>query len=1073
MDPDREKLVGPERREPALPSTSETLHSRESIRRNFLRANTAVAIVLLAVFGLALVAVLASLQARRHQRLAEQAQAAARTELWHTYLSKAHAARLGSALDRRRESLQAITNAAAIHPSADLRSEAIATLALNDFALEQSWALSEGVTSDAFDRDLQQYAIGWTNGDIALHRISDNQIVQWLRQANGEIPSTQGAPIGLEFSPDNKSLAARYERGGLLVWELATAKVTLRHALDRPRSPLSRPRFSSDSRFLIAMTTIPKEGVAVFDLANGKITAHLPQFKSWMHAAPRPGSTMLSVTSETNLVHILDWRSGQNIISLPFPGGVERMTWSPDGKYLAIGGKIPDVHLWDIDTALAQGALGQKRVLTGHTADVRNLVFDPSGERLASASGDGTSRIWETRSGRLLGVTDRGFAQQFAQGGRLALTRFKGAVEVWSLRPSPVHSLTAGIGGAENSPWAMDLSPDGRWLASLVIDRGLVMWDLDRGTTPGWFEIPDVRLLTFHPSEPMLFITSSNAIVSHKLATLTNATTPARLMDSSLALPPNFSPHWIALSRDARTMAIGSYFGEQTFAGDLTLKNLVLLKGLRHLTRFEVESPTASATGGGSLALSGDGRRVACGFVYPRGTKVWDAHSGEQLTTLSTDNAIVQFSPDDRWIAAGTRSHYQLFNATDWREVWRVPRDGALYSAGPCAFSPDGRQVAIAKSRQTAAILDANTGRELTQLISPRLATIKALRWSPDGRRLVVGTAENFVQVWELGALRSELASLGMPWDSATAFAALGVASINSAPPGNPTSPTAWALVLGLLAAGLITMVALMALRRHRQLIEAFAHTEALAGKRERELQVEREVGQLKSSFVSLVSHEFRTPLGVITASAGNLQRYFSRLSDDDRRNLLGDIINSSSRMRDLIEEVLLLGKVDSGKMKCERASIDLPALCRRTIAEVTAASGAGSSIDFASEGVNGQLQLDETLTGIILVNLLNNAVKYSPPGKTVRLSVRFQGKDAIIEVQDQGIGIPAGDQKELFKSFHRGSNVGNLPGTGLGLTIVKRCVDLHQGQISLTSVENRGTTFTVSLPTEAPSAAA
>jgi signal transduction histidine kinase len=424
-------------------------------------------------------------------------------------------------------------------------------------------------------------------------------------------------------------------------------------------------------------------------------------------------------------------------------------------------------------------------------------------------------------------------------------------------------------------------------------------------------------------------------------------------------------------------------------------------------------------------------------------------------------------------MVAGTRSHYQLFNATDWREAWRVPRDGALYSAGPCAFSPDGRQVAVAKSRQTAAILDVNTGHELTQLVSPRPATIKALRWSPDGRRLVVGTAENLVQVWELGALRTELASLRLPWDGASALAASGVASIAFAPVGNPASPTAWALLLGLLAAGLITLVALMALRRHRQLIEGFAHTEALAGQRERELQVEREVGQLKSSFVSLVSHEFRTPLGVITASAGNLQRYFSRLSDDDRRNLLGDIINSSSRMRDLIEEVLLLGKVDSGKMKCERVSVDLPALCRRTITDVSAAYGPGCYIGFASEGINGELQLDETLTGIILVNLLNNAVKYSPAGNTVRLTIRSQGNDAIIEVRDQGIGIPAADQKELFKSFHRGGNVGNLPGTGLGLAIVKRCVDLHHGQISFASLENRCTTFTVSLPSEAPSAAA
>src|SRR6185369_14470944 len=306
----REKAVTPQRGESVASSTDGPMHSRESIRRNFLRANTAVAIILVAVFGLALVAVLASLQARRHQRIAEQAQATARAELWKTYLSQARAARLGSALDRRQESLKAIASAAAIHPSSELRSEAIAALALGDFVLEQSWPLSDGISAEAFDRELQQYAVGWTNGDIALHRISNNEIVRWLRATNAEVSRAQGGPIGLEFSADSKLLAARYEKGGLVVWDVSAAKPIFHHALDRPRSPLSRPRFSADGRFLIAMTAIPTEGVAVFDLRTGETAAQFPQFKSWMHAAPRPGSTMFSVTSETNLVHILDWQSG-------------------------------------------------------------------------------------------------------------------------------------------------------------------------------------------------------------------------------------------------------------------------------------------------------------------------------------------------------------------------------------------------------------------------------------------------------------------------------------------------------------------------------------------------------------------------------------------------------------------------------------------------------------------------------------------------------------------------------------------------------------------------------------------
>jgi signal transduction histidine kinase len=1060
VDSEREKPVNPETQPVAAPPAPEPGSHRENIRRSFLRANTTVAIILVAVLGLALAALLASLRATRHQRLAEQAQTAARTELWRTYLSKARAARLGSALDRRQECLQSIASAAAIQRSADLRNEAIAGLALMDFALEQSWPLTEEATTQAFDRELRQYAVGWTNGDIVVRRVSDNQDVQWLRQSDGEVPRTQGEATGLEFSPGGERLAARYEKGGAAVWDVASAKLIFRQAVDRERGPLSRPRFTSDGRFLVCMTAVPDEGVAVFDLATGQRVAYFAQFKRYSHAAPRPGTTLFAVNTQSNGVVVLDWRTGQTNLSFPFPADVERMAWSQDGKYLALGGNTVDVHLWDVQT-------GQKRVLTGHTADVRHLTFDPGGNWLASASSDGTSRIWETRSGRLLGVTDQGFAEQFAENGRLALSRFKGAVEVRLLRPSPVHGMYFGPGPVETSTWPLDISPDGRWLASLIIDQSLVIWDLLNGTIPGRFELPGTHQLSFHPLRPELYLTTPYKTVVRTLAfeTTTGAPTPKLGTPAFLPLPTNFFPHWIALSRNGQTMALGSIFEGRTFVTGLAeTGKVVWLKDLVHLRRVEVECPAASASGGGSLALSGDGRWAACGFAYPHGAKVWETQSGECVTTLSADNAVVEFSPDDRWLAAGDRAQYRLFRAGDWKELWRVPREGALYSVGPCAFSPDGRQLAVAKSRQLAAILDASTGRELARLAAPRPATIKTIRWSLDGRRLVLGTAENLVQVWELDALQNELASLGLNWDAPGALVASTAASIASDRVDSRTG-IAGALVLGLVAAGVATLVAILALRRHRRLIEDFARSEALAGQRERELQLEREVGRLKSTFVSMVSHEFRTPLGVIRAAGESLERYFQRLSEAQRAELLGDIAKSTRRMNDLIEEVLLLGKVESGKMECRPAPVDLPEICRRVIAEVRAATLEACPIEFSPADPKPGLKLDEGLVVIVLSNLLSNAVKYSRPGKPVRLEARQDDSHVILEVRDEGIGIPESDQAELFHSFHRGANVGTIPGSGLGLTIVKRCVELQGGAIAVASAEGRGTTFTVRLP--------
>jgi signal transduction histidine kinase len=151
--------------------------------------------------------------------------------------------------------------------------------------------------------------------------------------------------------------------------------------------------------------------------------------------------------------------------------------------------------------------------------------------------------------------------------------------------------------------------------------------------------------------------------------------------------------------------------------------------------------------------------------------------------------------------------------------------------------------------------------------------------------------------------------------------------------------------------------------------------------------------------------------------------------------------------------------------MKCQPVSLDLQAFCRRVIAEVSAATSNGCAIEFAADGLDGEALVDDTLTGIILTNLLSNAVKYSRTGMPVRLRLRRQAHDAVFEIRDEGIGIPATDQANLFKSFHRGANVGNVPGTGLGLTIVKRCVDLHGGSVTFVSVEGQGTSFTVRLP--------
>jgi signal transduction histidine kinase len=227
----------------------------------------------------------------------------------------------------------------------------------------------------------------------------------------------------------------------------------------------------------------------------------------------------------------------------------------------------------------------------------------------------------------------------------------------------------------------------------------------------------------------------------------------------------------------------------------------------------------------------------------------------------------------------------------------------------------------------------------------------------------------------------------------------------------------------------------------------------------------ERELGEMKSNFVSLVSHEFRTPLGVIMSAAEVLDRYFERLTGEKRARHLGMILKSTKNLAKLIEEVLLLSRVEEGRMQFAPVPIELEPLCHVVCDEIRSATGSVCSIRFhASSSLEGAVS-DEALLRHILTNLLSNACKYSEPGSPVDFLAERRNGDVVFTVGDRGIGIPLEDQERLFTSFTRGRNVGSRPGTGLGLVIVQRSVQLHGGTLRLDSTPGEGTTVTVTLP--------
>jgi signal transduction histidine kinase len=221
----------------------------------------------------------------------------------------------------------------------------------------------------------------------------------------------------------------------------------------------------------------------------------------------------------------------------------------------------------------------------------------------------------------------------------------------------------------------------------------------------------------------------------------------------------------------------------------------------------------------------------------------------------------------------------------------------------------------------------------------------------------------------------------------------------------------------------------------------------------------------LRSNFISMVSHEFRTPLGIIQSSAEILEDYLLQLAPTEREDHLQSIRKNTRRMAGMMEEMLLLGSLEAGKMEFRAEPLELRTFTRRLVDEVLSATARRCPIELSLSEIPAEVYADERLLRHIFTNLLTNAIKYSDADRSVRFEIGRSGAEIVCTIRDQGIGIPEADREWLFNAFHRGHNVDDRPGTGLGLVIVKRCVDLHGGKIEVESELGEGTLVTVSLP--------
>ncbi len=230
-------------------------------------------------------------------------------------------------------------------------------------------------------------------------------------------------------------------------------------------------------------------------------------------------------------------------------------------------------------------------------------------------------------------------------------------------------------------------------------------------------------------------------------------------------------------------------------------------------------------------------------------------------------------------------------------------------------------------------------------------------------------------------------------------------------------------------------------------------------------LEREKELSELKTRFVSMASHEFRTPLATISSSAELLGRFQATWDESKKEKHLNRIQTNVEHMAGLLEDVLVLGQVEAGKLEVHRESLNLASFISELIEDARYSIGARHEIKVSVPPACINVEADKKILRVLLTNLLSNAFKYSPEGSPVTVNAKATETELRFEVSDQGIGIPEEDIAHLFQPFHRAGNVETTQGTGLGLAILKKAIDIHGGTVEVESTVGRGSTFTVQVP--------
>ncbi len=1039
--------------------------TRESMRHDLNRANRAVGFILLAVFGLAVAAVIAGFHAARNFSRAEQAEAASTERLWNSYVAQARAVRLIPEAGRREKIFNVVSNAAVIRKNAALRSEAMASLALADIEIDQPLrSVPAGIDQVELDSALAYFAYGNTAGEVFLGSTKDASTNRQMLSAQALGAGTRLPVRSVVFSPDGSKLAARYSGGAMVVWDLVTQEKIITSGLEATNVQVAGMTFwPAGDKFSFGDADAAGQ-ISIFDFAAKT------KISSAIHVGTRPfrfrPGTMEVAIATDNRVELCRYPAETPFQKLETPTRIYAVAWSPDGTRLAGSTEDGDVYLWD-------QANGSTRILRGHSEPCVRLTFSPDGKLLASGSRDGTTRFWDVAQGQTLVVATEGLANVFSRDGqRIGFWKPSEGYGIWRLRSSESYDLLV-CPKSEGAFLSVDLSPSGRWCIATQ-SKGIRIWDLKNDSRETFFPGTNFMSARITPDEAALYICRGGTLERWPFSTDDAGGKIDPAATEIVALPEGKGARAIALSLDGHWALVE--------LSDLRLAVLNLTTNTapvflaEHFRQISLRTP-GSATGAGRFAISPDGRWAVTGFGigaedHPM---VWDTHTGALVATLPFRSAVVVFSPDGRRLGTAGTATFAIWSVDDWKLLNSFNRDENGVTQGSLAFMRDSDEIAVTRTRQLAQLRNALTNEPYADLIAPQLQSVNSLRMSLDGTVMVTASATDKLQVWHLDVLRKKLATLNLDWRTAQP----NTPEIAATKP-NASSTVRATLIVSLAGFCLAALFALASLRRHREAIAGYLAAETKSALRNRELEIAKvelmhsQKMQALGSLATGIAHDFNNLLSVIRMSNKLIGRE-TKTNGDIQENV-ADIEQAVMQGKNVVGSMLGYARTEDTVV----GPTDISSVVEDTVSLLSKEFLSGIALTLELDRAVPKVKVSRGRLEQILLNLVVNASEAMQGKGKLKITLHKRGgiplkryalrpteaKEFIeLSVADSGPGIAPENQLRLFEPFFTTKRSGAKAGTGLGLSLVHSIAEQDGLGLSVESEADKGATFTIVVP--------